>query len=164
MEQLATTDPAAWVAENQRQRQVGAYLERLNQQIEGEKNAADQEQKQRTAQQRQQQFTQTWDALSKEGIDKPKLAKIYGDITSKYGITDEELATVYDARMVKVMRDAVAYQELKMKQSEVVKKAQNAPRMPSRQTPPAQERRTRELESKFSTGKAKLSDLAALLR
>lgn len=164
MAELANSDPAAWVAENQRQRQLHAYLNSLNQQIEGEKTQAEQQRERQMAEARQKQFAETWDVLSKEGIDKPKLAKIYGDITAKYGITDNELATVYDARMVKIMRDAVAYQELKAKKPEVTKKVSAAPRMPTRQTPPAQERRDRELENKFKRGNAKLSDLAALLR
>lgn len=164
MAELANSDPAAWVAETNRQRQISAYLNQLNQQIEGEKSASEKAAEQRLAQTRQKQFSESWEVLSKEGIDKPKLQKIYGDISAKYGITDSELATVYDARMVKIMRDAVAYQALKDKKPEVTKKVQNAPRLPSKQTPPAQERRSRELDNRFKSGRAKLSDLAAFLR
>lgn len=164
MAALATTDPSAWVAESQRQRQIGNYLNQLSQQIDGEKQQAKAQEDQRLQQQRQKQFSETWDALSKDGIDKPKLAKIYGGATEKYGFSSEELATVYDHRMVRVLKDAVAYQALKAQKPAVMQKAQNAPRMPSRQAAPAQERIDKALDNKFKSGRAKLNDLAAYLR
>lgn len=164
MADLANTDPSAWVAESQRQRQIGNYLSQLNQQIDGEKQQAKAQEEQRTQQQRQKQFSETWEVLSKDGIDKPKLAKIYGDATDKYGFSNEELATIYDHRMVRVLKDAVAYQALKAQKPAVMQKAQNAPRMPSRQSAPAQERIDKALDNKFKSGRAKLNDLAAYLR
>ena len=164
MAALATTDPSAWVAESQRQRQIGNYLNQLSQQIEGEKQQAKAQEEQRTQQQRQKQFSEAWDVLSKDGIDKEKLSKIYGGATEKYGFSSEELATVYDHRMVRVLKDAVAYQALKAQKPAVMQKAQNAPRMPSRQAAPAQERIDKALDNKFKSGRAKLNDLAAYLR
>jgi hypothetical protein len=164
MAALATTDPSAWVAESQRQRQIGNYLNQLSQQIDGEKQQAKAQEEQRTQQQRQKQFSEAWDVLSKDGIDKEKLSKIYGGATEKYGFSSEELATVYDHRMVRVLKDAVAYQALKAQKPAVMQKAQNAPRMPSRQAAPAQERIDKALDNKFKSGRAKLNDLAAYLR
>lgn len=164
MAALATSDPAAWVAEQQRQRQLSAYLNSVNQKIDGEKQAKAEAEQRQTAQRIQSMYQQSWDVLSKEGIDKPKLAKIYETISRSYGVTDTELGSIYDARYVKIMRDAAAYQALKAQKPEVTKKLANAPRLPSKQTPPAQERLNRELDNKFRSGKAKLSDLAALLR
>lgn len=164
MAALATSDPAAWVAEQQRQRQLSAYLNSVNQKIDGEKQAKAEAEQRQTAQRIQSMYQQSWDVLSKEGIDKPKLAKIYETISKSYGVTDTELGSIYDARYVKIMRDAAAYQALKAQKPEVTKKLANAPRLPSKQTPPAQERLNRELDNKFRSGKAKLSDLAALLR
>ena len=164
MAALATTDPSAWVAESQRQRQIGNYLNQLSQQIDGEKQQAKTQEEARLQQQRQKQFAETWDALSKDGIDKPKLAKIYGDATDKYGFSNEELATIYDHRMVRVLKDALAFQALKAQKPAVMQKAQNAPRMPSRQAAPAQERIDKALDNKFKSGRAKLNDLAAYLR
>ena len=164
MAELANSDPASWVAENQRQRQISNYLNSLNQQIEGEKQQAETAKAQAVSQQRQQQFAQTWEALSKDGIDKEKLTKIYGDITSKYGFSNEELATVYDHRMVRIMKDAVAFRALQEQRPAVAKKVQDAPRMPSRQNNPAQDRRDQALENRFKGGRAKLNDLAAFLR
>ena len=164
MANLANSDPAAWVAENQRQRQINSYLNGLNQQIEGEKQQAKAQADQRARQQIKQQFDTAWTELSKDGIDKPKLQKIYSDVSSKYGFSNEELANVYDHRLVRALRDAAAYQALKAQKPAVMQKAQNAPRMPSKQAAPAQVRRDQAIEQKFKSGRAKLNDLAAFLR
>lgn len=164
MANLANSDPAAWVAENQRQRQINSYLNGLNQRIEGEKQQAKAQADQRAQQQIKQQFDTAWQELSKDGIDKPKLQKIYSDVSSKYGFSNEELANVYDHRLVRALRDAAAYQALKAQKPAVMQKAQNAPRMPSKQAAPAQVRRDQAIEQKFKSGRAKLNDLAAFLR
>ena len=65
--------------------------------------------------------------------------------------------------VVKMMRDAAAFQELKAKKPEVTRKAEAAPRVPVRQST-AQTRKDQELNNKFKAGRAKLNDLAALLR
>lgn len=164
MAQLATHDPAAWVAETNRQRQIENLLSGIDQKIKGEKAAIKEAQEQQTAQQRQQQAAKAWEELSKDGLDRPKLAKIYNDVTSKYGVTGDELANVYDARFVRIMKDAVAYRALQEKKPEVTRKIQNAPRLPTRQTAPAQERLDKALDNKFRAGRAKLNDLVAYLR
>jgi len=160
---LANSDPAAWVAEQQRQRQIGNYLSQLDQQINGEKQRAAMESKQHQDQLLQKQYAQAWETLSKEKIDKPALAKIYGDVTKTYGFTEAELGNVYDPRLVKMMRDASAYQSLKAQKSTVTKQVQAAPKMPQRQATPIQERKSKELNNRFKSGRAKLSDLADYL-
>lgn len=164
MAQLANTDPAAWVAENQRQRQIGSYLNQLDESIRGEKQQAAQQADSAEQNRKSQLFTSTWAALQKEGIDRPKLESIYGGVVKNYGFSQEELATVLDHRMVQVMRDAVAFRALKAQKADVTKKVQAAPRMPTRQAQPANERRDRDLDAKFKSGRAKLNDLAAFLR
>jgi len=164
MAQLAHSDPAAWVAENQRQQQVNAYLTSLDQQIGGEKHRAQQEAEARRNQGIQKQFTETWAELEKAKIDKPALAKIFEGVNKTYGFSQEELSNVYDHRLVKMMRDAQAYQALKSQKADVVKKVADAPRMPNRQASASNERRSQALENKFKLGRAKLNDLAAYLR
>jgi hypothetical protein len=163
METLAVTDPAAWVAESQRQRQIGAYLNQLDQQINGEKQRAIQQQSQYASEQKQQAYQKAWEELSKDGLDKPKLKTIYENANKHYGFSDEELANVYDARMVRALRDAAAYRELQSQKQNVTKKVANAPRMPTRQTPQANERISDAMNAKFKSGRAKLSDLASIL-
>lgn len=161
--ELANSDPAAWVAESQRQKEIFNYLNYLDQQINGERQRASQEQTERQAQTLQEQYQKAWTVLSKEKIDKPALAKIYTDAKKVYGFTDEELGGVYDARLVMALRDAAAYQELKSKRAEVTKKAVDAPRVPNKQATTANERRQQKLNDRFKGGRAKLSDLAELL-
>ena len=165
MSQLAQSDPAAWVAENQRQQSVRNFLNTLDQSIQGEKQRAQAETEQMKQQRIAQMTERAWSELSKEKIDKPILTKIYADVTKTYGYTAEELGSVYDPRLVKMMRDATAYQALKNKAPEVTRKANDAPRMPTaRQATPADERKRRELNERFKGGRGKLADLAALLR
>jgi hypothetical protein len=163
MAQLAHSDPAAWVAENQRQQSVNAYLNQLNQQISGEKQRAAQEAEAHRAQSLKQQFENTWAELEKAKIDKPTLAKIYEGVNKTYGFSPEELGNVYDHRLVKMMRDAQAYQALKSQKADVTRKVTDAPRMPNRQMKQPT-RLDAALENKFKSGRAKLNDLAAYLR
>lgn len=164
MAQLAQTDPASWVAENQRQREIGNYLNQLDQQINGEKQKAFEQQAQAQEAAKRKMFDTSWTELQKDGIDKPKLQKIYGDVSKNYGFSNEELGNVYDYRVVRVLKDAAAYRELQAQKSVVTKKVQDAPRMPSRQHAPAQDRIDQALDKKFKSGRAKLNELAAYLR
>ena len=163
MADLANTDPAAWVAEQQRQRQINSYLNQLDGQIQGEKQRAQSEAEAVNAQKRQQAYQTAWSELQKDGIDKPKLAKIYSDVSKSYGFTNDELANLYDHRLVRVFKDAAELRELKARKPEVTKKAMEAPRRPTRQAP-AQNQRDQAMEAKFRNGRAKLNDLAAFLR
>jgi hypothetical protein len=163
--ELAQQDPAAWVAEVQRQKQIGAFLQGLDQQLAGERQRMEQDAQQRQQMTIKQQFERTWQELSKEKIDKPALAKIYEGVNKTYGFTPEELANVYDHRLVKLFRDATAYQQLKAAKPEVTKKVTEAPKLPAKQAPSASEVRQRKaLDQRFSSGRAKLNDLAAYLR
>lgn len=163
MAQLAQSDPAGWVAEQQRQLSIRNFLGQLDGQMKNERTLAQQQARQQHEQSLSQQFQQTWSELAKEKIDKPALAKIYGDVNKTYGFSNEELGNVYDHRLVKMMRDATAYQALKSKVPEVTRKTQAAPPMPNRQTPTAQTRKTQALNERFKGGRARLNDLAAYL-
>lgn len=127
MAQLANTDPAAWVAESQRQKAIATYLSQLDQQINGEKQAAQQEQLQRQTQQKQQAYQKAWMELSQDGIDKPKLADIYAKSEKLYGFTPAELSEVYDARMVRVLKDAAAFRELQAQSLRLPRKCKMPP-------------------------------------
>ena len=162
--QLAQTDPAQWVAEVQRQKQIGAFLQGLDGQLNAERQRAIQEQQQRQQQTLKSQFEKTWQVLEQEKIDKPTLAKIYEGVNKTYGFTQEELSNVYDHRLVKLFRDATAYQQLKAQKSTVQQKVTNAPRMPAKQAPAAEVRQRKAMDSKFQSGRAKLNDLAAYLK
>lgn len=160
MSQLAATDPAAWVAEQQRQLAVQGLLSQIEQGTQRERAEAEKQQKEHLA----QAYQKAWTELSKDGIDKPKLKAIFDVMKTKYSVPDERLANVADPVLVRIMRDAAAYQELKDKKATVTKKAQEAPKLPAqRQSVPRNEQLNKKLNAKFSSGKAKLDDLAAYL-
>lgn len=157
---LAQTDPAAWVAEQQRERAIAGVLGQLQEGLQMEQARAQQVEQQN----RQQAFQNAWQVLQAEGVDKPALQKIYQKATEKYGIPSEALANLYDPKQVLILRDAIAYQELKASKQAVTKKPAEAQSLPAaRQSVPKDTQRMKEINQRFATGKAKLSDLAALL-
>lgn len=162
MAQLAHSDPAAWVAENQRQQSINNYLSGLDQQINADKQRAMQEAQAHQQQTIQKQYAQTWEVLQKEKIDKPALTKIFESTSKNYGFSQDELNNVYDHRLVKALRDAAAYQDLKAKKPEVTRKAEAAPRVPVKQST-AQSRDRQALNARFKSGRASLNDLAKYL-
>lgn len=106
MAQLASTDPAAWVQENQRIQQVSGIVSQLDQQIAAERERSTKEAAEHRQQQMKHMYERAWAELSKDKIDKPTLKKIYEGVTEGYGFKPEELAEVYDPRLVRVFRDA----------------------------------------------------------
>ena len=160
MAQLAQSDPAAWVQEQQRQAHVSQVLNQLQGMTQQQRAQLNQ----RQAEMAETQKAETWKELTKEGIDRPKLKGIFDVMIEKYGETPERLSGVMDTRMVKIMRDAAAYQELLAKKAAVVKKVAEAPRLPAqRQSVPKNEQVSKDLNSRFRSGKAKLNDLASYL-
>jgi hypothetical protein len=158
--QLAQVDPASWAVEKQRADNINAYVAWLeqSQRQEGEKmTQAQQEEAQR-------EISRAWGVLGQQGIDKPKLVEIYDKVSAKYGIPKDRLSAITDPALVLLMRDAAAYQGLKEKKAEVTAKVKEAPKLPpQRQGVPKNEQRAEQLNKRFSSGKAKLSDLAAYI-
>jgi hypothetical protein len=160
MAQLAHADPAAWVAESQRAQAVQSVLSQLEQGMTHEQAKRQQEMEKAM----QQEVSRAWGVLGQQGIDKPKLSSMYEQASKKYGIPREMLDSLVNPQAVFIIRDALAYQGLKDKKAEVTAKAKEAPKMPSsRQSVPANEQRTQQINRKFASGKAKLSDLAAFI-
>jgi hypothetical protein len=160
--QLAQTDPSQWVLEQQRAQAVYGVLSQLEQGMTVEQ--------QQVAQKQQEEYgrevSRAWGVLGQEGIDKPTLKKLYdGAVTKygKYGLTMEKVSALIDPAAALIIRDALAFQELKDRKAAVVKKATDAPKLPNRQSVPKNEQRDQQLNRRFSSGKAKLSDLAAFI-
>lgn len=164
MAQLARDDPAAWVAESQRQAQINEFIGSLDNEIKSEKALAKQRAEQAKAAEDEQIRQRSWAALEKANIDKPKLLNIYERVMKTYGYGPQHMQGINDSTLVFVLQDALAYRELKAKAPEVTKKAQDAPRLPNKQATPAQDRQRKELDNRFKSGRAKLNDLAAFLR
>lgn len=161
---LAQSDPAAWVAENQRRQSIAAVVGHLDQQIMAERQAIEQRQAEAIQQARTEMFQKSWAELQKDGIDREKLAKAYSDVSKAYGFSGDELAQVLDHRQVRVMLDALAYRQLKEQKAVVQKKVDAAPKLPQKATPTVKDRKTQQLEGRFKGGRAKLNDLASYLR
>lgn len=161
---LAQSDPAAWVAENQRRQSIAAVVGHLDQQIMAERQAIEQRQAEAIQQARTEMFQRTWAELQKDGIDREKLAKAYSDVRKAYGFSGDELAQVLDHRQVRVMLDALAYRQLKEQKAVVQKKVDAAPKLPQKATPTVKDRKSQQLEGRFKGGRAKLNDLASYLR
>lgn len=164
MAQLAQSDPAAWVAENQRRQSIVAVLGHLDQQISAERQEIERRQAEAMQQARTEMFQRSWAELQKDGIDREKLAKAYSDVSKAYGFSGDELAQVLDHRQVRVMLDALAYRQLKEQKAVVQKKVDAAPKLPQKATPTVKDRKTQQLEGRFKGGRAKLGDLASYLR
>jgi hypothetical protein len=161
--QLAQDNPAEWVQEVQRHKQISGFLQGLDQQINAERQRAAHEAQQAQLQRAHRQYQETWQALSAEGVDKEALSNVFSTVQKTYGLTEQELSQVYDLRLVKVLRDAAAYQAIKAKRPEVSKKVASAPRIPSKQGSSVNTARDKAMNQKFASGKAKLSDLALYL-
>ena len=163
MAELANTDPGAWVAENQRQQTVSSLIGSLEQRIQAEQSQISQQTEQRT----RAMYENAWQELSKDGIDRNKLAEIYQKSCEKYGFTMEDFNSVYDPRAVRVFKDNVEMRErlaqLEQKAKTVSKQVSSATKVPNKQAPAANERKDRSLEAKFRSGTARLNDLAAWL-
>lgn len=164
MAQLAQSDPAAWVAENQRRQSIVAVLGHLDQQIAAERQEIERRQAEAMQQARSEMFQRSWAELQKDGIDREKLAKAYSDVSKAYGFSGDELAQVLDHRQVRVMLDALAYRQLKDQKAVVQKKVDAAPKLPQKATPTVKDRKSQQLEGRFKGGRAKLNDLASYLR
>lgn len=162
MAQLANSDPATYVAESHRQQQIKGFLTNLDNQMQTERSQAA-EMAQKTQQEATQKTIQkSWEELEKLKIDKPKLVEIYKKTNEAYGFSQAEMAGITDHRLVKMMADAAAYRTLKTQAPKVVQKANEAPRMPSKQNLPAS-RVSQATNERFKSGRAKLSDLAKYL-
>ena len=160
MAALAHTDPTAWVHEQQRATAVRGVLAQIEQGLQQEQAQTNQQ----IEQNRVAALDRAWTVLRSEGFDKPKLEALYTKSAKAYGFTQDELATVMDPKAVLVLADAIKYRELKDKRAEVTKQAKKAPPLPAqRQSVPANEKRLSGLNKRFSSGKAKLSDLASFI-
>jgi len=162
MQELAVTDPSAWVRENQRMQAVRATLSTLEQNMALERQQAEQQAQQQSA----QAIQQAWGVLGQQGIDKVKLQGIFEGVKKAYGVPEERFAQVNDPKLVLIMRDAMAYRELqdKAKASKAAKPAPAASKLPApRQNVPQVERDKKQLNSKFRNGTAKTRDLASFI-
>jgi hypothetical protein len=156
--QLAQSDPGAWVAAQQRLMFYEQHRTQIRAAIQAEIEEGSRVQKGME----EQAKAKAWIELETMGIDRPKLRTLYDNVTRHYGIEEHRFETVNDPKLIAIMRDAVAYRQLREKTAAITRQAQDAPRLPSpRQPVPHSERVTKALDARFKTGKATMNDLAA---
>ena len=159
MLELSRQDPAAYVAEQARQQQVHSMIAGLQNQWQQEQFRAQQDQQAAL----QQSFARCWGVLGQKGIDKPKLQHIFDSYSKYYGISPERFATLNDPAVVLSVRDAVAYQELQKKKSEVTQKAAAAPRLPQKSPVPRADTQDKKRVERLRSGRGSRDDLAAFI-
>ena len=158
MYELAQNDPAAAVAERERQQIIGQMIGQVDQQIAQARQAQNHEIEAAKKQAQQQ----AWETLQKEKITKEGLQSIYEKAMSA-GVKQDSLNYLYDPNIVLLMRDGLAYRDLKTKVPGVTQKAHDAPKVPQGKSPQVRSKKSVELEKRFSNRSAKLNDLAAWL-
>ena len=160
LSRLAIEDPAAWIQETERIRQVGSILQQLDAQIAAEKQATEQA----TKQKEQAQIAEAWKVLNEKGIDRQKLGDIYGNVMKTYGVTNDQLGKLIEPGLALALKDALAYRELQAKKPQITQKVKEVERLPTtKKALPPKERTNRALGEKFSRGRAKVDDLASFL-
>ena len=125
----------------------------------------DQQVKQADAQRMEAAKQEAWQRLNAEGIDRKGLEKLWMDAKQTFNLTDERLSQVLDADSWFVLRDAIAYRQLKAQTPAVTKKVAEAPQLPKAKQPMPQEVRQKLDARKAVTrkGGASMRDLAAFI-
>ena len=109
---------------------------------------------------------EAWQRLSAEGIDRNGLQKLWVDAKESFSfLTDDRLSQVLDAESWLVLRDAIAYRQLKAQKPAISKKVAEAPQLPKPKQPMPQDVRQKLDARKAVTrkGGASMRDLAAFI-
>ena len=121
--ELANADPATYLKLDRQQRELQEALNRVNGDIQ---QAGTQFQAERV-QQKQKAQARCIEELKKDFKDfGPELLKGLDDTGKSFGFSGEELASIADPRMVRVLHAAMQYKKLQGSKSLVEKKVQDA--------------------------------------
>ena len=157
MEYLKAEDQKEWGIRFRLQNgflQASQQLQQLNDQ--------DEQLKARRAEAAKQE---AWQRLNAEGIDRKGLEALWSGAKEAYGFTDERLSQAIDAESWLVLRDAIAYRQLKAQKPAISKKVAEAPQLPKPKQPMPQDVRQKLDARKAVTkkGGASMRDLAAFI-
>lgn len=157
MEYLKAEDPKEWGIRLRLQNGFIQATQQLKQIEDQDKQLK--EQREEAAKQ------EAWQRLNAEGIDRKGLEKLWADAKQTFSLTDERLSQVLDADSWLVLRDAIAYRQLKAQTPAVTKKVAEAPQLPKAKQPMPQEVRQKLDARKAVTrkGGASMRDLAAFI-
>lgn len=159
--QLADQDQAEWVRQSARQNQLAQYMGQLQQHQQALEEQAKQAQTQRDEAAKQQ----AWQRLNEEGVTREVLQKTWADAKAVFPfLSDEKLSQVLDAESWLVLRDAVAYRQLKAGKPAIAKKVAEAPKLPQGKQPMTKEVRDMlDARKAVSRKGAGMRDLAAFI-
>lgn len=160
--QLAEQDPGEWARQSARQNQLAEYMGQLQQ----HQQALEAQSKQAQDQAQEAAKQQAWQRLNEEGVTREVLQKTWADAKAAFSfLTDEKLSQVLDAESWLVLRDAVAYRQLKAGKPAITKKVAEAPKLPQGKQPMTKEVRDM-LDARKAVsrkGGASMRDLAAFI-
>jgi hypothetical protein len=151
-QQVAMEDPARYVqlqAKQQQLNQVLGHLQGQHQQLEQQRAATIQ-------QQRDQAMKQSLDYLSREipGFNLEKDAKTLRESGKKYGFSEEELGSVVDGRFVHLLHDAAKWRELQTAKPKAMQKVADAPKVIKPSAPAPKKQNASALDRLKKTGRA----------
>lgn len=161
---LARDDPA-------RATELHITYQQLQQELArkaGEVQQIETQAQQLSEQQRQQRLRSEGAELLKHIPDFKKHEAKVVETAKHFGYTDEELHAISvlnpDSRALRVLHAAAQWIALQEAKPKAMQKVAEAPRVVKPEAPrPKSEQRTRELNTRFNSGRAKLGDLAAFL-
>ena len=161
MATLARVDPSEWATEVERVKAINNVLASIEDGMRQEAQVSHEQE----VEQAKQAAAKGWETLRKEGVDRNKLGEIFLTVHKAYGVPQKRFDNITDPALVLIMRDAVAYRELKEKTVPATKqKVQAAPKLPpARQSVPQREQVNKRLNERFKTRRANVDDLASFL-
>lgn len=160
MAYLAQNDPASWAQEKQRMEQIQGVMQRLNGEVQQHQTQAQQQQAQRIAQAKQQAEQE----LTREGVTRADVVRVYESVMKGYGVPPEVLNNVTDPALFRIMRDAAAYRDLQTKKpNQSAPKAEAKPRLPAARQAVPSSAKSKALDQKFRSGRAGAKDLARFI-
>jgi hypothetical protein len=169
---LRQTDAAEYAARrqefNERMAEVQSIKQNVGYQLQRQAEEAAQKQAYELRQILQQESEKLAEAIP-EFRDEAKAKEVKGKIKTflrDYGFSDEEIGSIYDHRYVKILRDAIAYQDLKAKGVETKNKVVNAPKLTkpgSTDKTSAQNRAVQQLRDKLRKS-GRVEDAANLIK
>jgi hypothetical protein len=158
---LVDSDPVQATRLNLAFQQLQQQAARKSQELQQAQSHAEQlsaAQRQQMLNEAQKELTARLPNFSAQTAEKIKTA------ARSYGLSDQELNNVIDPRYVHVLHDAAKWRALQADKPKAMQKVAEAPRVMKPQAPTTRsEQTTRAINNRFSSGKARINDLAAFL-
>lgn len=168
---LRQSDPAEFAAKKQEFNDKYAQIQQVRTQVNDEIRKQYESQQEERQEKLEKILNQEWEKLIEAIPDfgNEEKAKVLVGNVQKYlngfGFTDDEIKQIYDHRHMLIIRDAMAYRDLKTRQPEVKNKVVNAPKLqkPGGGQKPGEEKVRQQLRAKLRKS-GRVEDAAALIK